>query len=434
MTTQQTAITLSQLAQRIKGALTRPDLTNVWVVAELVDCNLRRGHFYFDLIEKDASGASIQARIGGVIWGSAFPRVRAEFMAATRQDIVSGMKVMVCGSLSFHPSFGMKFVVTAINPSYTLGEAERRRREILLRLKQEGMLDLNRSLPWPVPVQRIAVISAAGAAGFGDFCHQLAANPSKLRFVTRLFPAMMQGEKTVPSVIAALEQIADELDRWDCVVIIRGGGATSDLMAFDDYDLAANVAQFPIPVIVGIGHERDTTVLDYVASMRVKTPTAAAEWLISQGEQQLELLRTTAASILQTLSDRLTGCRQQLAFLESSLQTAPATAIERNRARLQRDSMILAEAGARKIAPMLERLNNSMQAIAIAASNVISRQEERLKSRRQLLDALSPQATLNRGYSITLVDGKAVRNPDDVPSGVVITTRVAAGSFESVKK
>lgn len=166
------------------------------------------------------------------------------FAAVTGQRLASGQKVMVCGSVSFHSAYGISFVISQINPSFTIGEAERRRREILMRLKSEGVIGLNRELEWPVPALRVAVVSAAGAAGYGDFINQLYGNASHLRFHTGLFPAVMQGERTSSTVIAALESIASQLDKWDCVVIIRGGGATSDLMAFDDYDLAANVASF----------------------------------------------------------------------------------------------------------------------------------------------------------------------------------------------
>ena len=426
-------ITLLQLNRRIKAALSRPDLSQVWVVAELVDCRLNRGHFYFDLIEKDPATGNILARLGGVIWASAYPYISAEFYRATGQQLATGLKVMVCGTVNFHEAYGSKFVVSAIDSNYTMGEAQRRRREILERLKREGMLELNKTAEWPMPLQRIAVISAPGAAGFGDFCHQLAANPSRLRFSTKLFPALMQGDRTVPSVIAALEQIAAE-DVWDCVVIIRGGGASSDLMAFDNYDLAANIAQFPIPVIVGIGHERDTTVLDYVAAMRVKTPTAAAEFLIGRGEDALEELRRMAADILQSATDRLGGASTQLAYLESTLQAAPVAVVERANARLQRATMLLAEVGARRISPMFERLDRTMQAIATAAFNQTSRAADRLAAKSQLIEALSPQATLNRGYSITLLDGHALTDPASVPPGSTLQTRLARGSITSVTK
>lgn len=424
-------LTLRQLNDRVARALSAPGLQNVWVVAELMDLRVNNGHCYMELIEKDPSSGTVTARLRAVIWASAFARINADFMAATSRRLESGIKLMVCGSVSYHAAYGMSFVISAIDAAYTMGDAERRRREILARLQKEGMLDLNRSLEWPEVPGRIAVISAPGAAGFGDFCHQLSSNPSRLRFSVKLFTAVMQGERTVPTVIAALEAIAADIDSFDCVVIIRGGGATSDLQAFDDYDLAANVAQFPLPVIVGIGHERDVTVLDYVANMRVKTPTAAAEWLIGRGETALETLRRKAADILRSVTDRLAGANMQLAYAASALSTAPVTAMERAQAHLRQDMMTLAGAGARRIAPELSRLDAVIKAIAIAGHTAIGRAGDRLSSKQTLIDALSPQATLSRGYSITRIDGRAVRRASDLTPGAVITTLLADGTVSS---
>ena len=424
-------LTLRQLNDRVARALSVPGLQNVWVVAELMDLRVNHGHCYMELIEKDPSTGVVNARLRAVIWASNFARINAEFMSATSRRLESGIKLMVCGSVSYHAAYGMSFVISAINAAYTMGDAERRRREILVRLQKEGMLDHNRSLEWPDVPSRIAVISAPGAAGFGDFCHQLSANPSHLRFSVKLFTAVMQGERTVPTVISALEAIAADIDSFDCVVIIRGGGATSDLQAFDDYDLAANVAQFPLPVIVGIGHERDVTVLDYVANMRVKTPTAAAEWLIGRGEAALEALRRKAADILQSVTDRLAGANMQLAYAASALSTAPVTAMERAQAHLRQDMMTLAGAGARRIAPELSRLDAVIKAIATAGHTAIGRAGDRLSSKQTLIDALSPQATLSRGYSITRIDGRAVRRASELVAGAVITTTLAGGTVSS---
>ena len=425
------ALTLRQLAALVGRSLAVPALQSRWVVAELSDVRTNNGHCYLELLEKDPATGAVLARMRAAIWANVFVRLNALFTAATGQRLASGLKVMVCGTVSFHAAFGMSFVISQINPAYTMGEAERRRREILQRLKAEGILGMNREIQWPVPALRVAVISAAGAAGYGDFMNQLYGNPSRLRFRTALFPAVMQGERTVATVIAALEAIAAECDRWDCVVIIRGGGATSDLMAFDDYDLAANVAQFPLPVIVGIGHERDVTVLDYVANMRVKTPTAAAEWLIGRGEAALEALRRKAADILQSVTDRLAGANMQLAYAASALSTAPVTAMERAQAHLRQDMMTLAGAGARRIAPELSRLDAVIKAIATAGHTAIGRAGDRLSSKQTLIDALSPQATLSRGYSITRIDGRAVRRASELVAGAVITTTLAGGTVSS---
>ena len=425
------ALTLQQLNRRVAQTLATPALQNVWVVAELSDLRVNHGHCYMELIEKDPDTGAVNARMRAAIWANMFARINAEFYAATNQRLESGLKVMVCGSVNFHSAFGMSFIISAINPAFTMGEAERRRREILQRLQREGVLDLNRSLEWTDTPNRIAVISAPGAAGYGDFIHQLFTNSQRLRFSIRLFPAMMQGANTVPSVIAALDAIAAESHLWDGVVIIRGGGATSELAAFDDYNLAANVAQFPLPVIVGIGHERDVTVLDYVANMRVKTPTAAAEWLIARGTAALDYLRRTCAEILQCATGRIASSRTQLAYMQSTLDVAPQAAITRAQHHLQQATLTLAASRTGRIAPELTRLNATIQAIGTAAHNATTRAAERLSSRHSLLKALSPEATLSRGYSITTYQGRAVTDPAALPAGAELTTTVAHGSFTS---
>ncbi len=278
------AITLEEFARRIGKAIFVPDTQKVWITAELSDVSVRGGHCYMELIEKDPERGTTRARMHGIIWSNNFKSVAPDFLAATGQKFDTGLKVMVLGSANMHPAYGLSVVITAVNPEYTMGDLLRRRREILDRLQQEGILEMHRNIGWCRVPLRIAVVSAPTAAGYGDFINQLYNNPSRLHFKVRLFPAVMQGVTAPATIISALETIAKQAGDWDGVVIIRGGGATSDLASFENYDLAAAIARFPLPVIVGIGHERDVTVLDYVANMRVKTPTAAASWLISRGK------------------------------------------------------------------------------------------------------------------------------------------------------
>lgn len=429
------AITLPQLNRLIAGALATASLNDVWVVAEISDARLSRGHCYMELIDKDGESGAVTARLRGVIWGSVFQRISAEFYASTGQRLASGMKVMVCGSVHFHASYGLSFVITDIDPSYTMGEVERRRREILERLKREGVADLNRSLPWPDVPWRVAVISAENAAGYGDFIHQLYNNVSRLRFRTGLFAAALQGQNTAESVVAALDAIAAEMDQWDCVVIIRGGGATSDLVSFDDYRLAANVAQFPLPVIVGIGHERDVTVLDYVANMRVKTPTAAAEWLVGRGEDALERLRRIGSELLQTCTDITAQASRRLSYAESSLAVIPGGALQRARSRCQAAALSLSGAVGRSDAANRARLDAARSTLAAVTALSIERARTRLDRYGELLGALSPQATLARGYTITRnAEGRVVKTPEELRQGEDITTIFASGTKKSTVK
>lgn len=426
------AISLRELNRRVANLLSVPQLQNVWVTAELSDVRESGGHCYLELIDKNESTGIIDARLRGIIWASYFYKISATFAAYTGQRLSTGLRVMVRGSINYHAAYGMSFVINDINPLFTLGDVERRRKEILMRLDAEGILDLNRSLEWNSPSLRIAIVSAKGAAGYGDFMNQLYSNSSSLKFVTRLFPAILQGERAASSVIAALDEINASIDDWDCVVIIRGGGATSDLVSFDNYDLAANVAQFPLPVIVGIGHERDVTVLDYVANVRVKTPTAAAEMLIARAEELLSHLRDTASDMLLAINAKIGGCNTQLAYLEAQLPVAPMTAIERKRLRLDAATSSLHALTAGRIAPQMAQLDQMARAFRLAIDNMLARRRDKLASCSSLVEVLSPMATLKRGYTITRVGGKAVTSATALTPGDKIVTIFSDGKTESI--
>lgn len=389
-----------------------PGLTDVWVTAETSDVRSSGGHCYMELLQKDNSGRAV-AKSRAVIWAGTFARIGAAFYAATGCRLASDMKVMVRVSANFHAAYGFTLVISDIDPAYTVGDISRRRMEIVARLKAEGVFDINRSIPWPATPRRIAVVSARGAAGYGDFLKQLHLNPYRLRFHTRLFEAALQGDRTAPSIIAALENIVEQIDRFDCVVIIRGGGAGSDLTSFDDYDLAFHVAQFPLPVIVGIGHERDVTVLDYVANTRVKTPTAAAEALIARMADALARVRNLGRDILMAANERINGQQRQLAYYAGNLPALARNVLDRN---------------ARRIGPEVST------AISTAVRVALTRRADRLRALSELLCALSPEATLARGFSITRADGHAVTDASAVAPGTTLTTTLAHGTLSSVVK
>ena len=425
------AITLQQLNQRIACQLNTPSLQNVWVTAELSDVAVRGGHCYMELLQKDAAGVTV-AKSRAAIWANVFRVIRSDFYAATGQDFVTGLKVMVRLSASMHPVYGLSLVINAVNPDYTMGDLLRRRREMLQRLQALGIADFNKSLGWNEPTLRIAVVSSAEAAGYGDFMNQLAADPLHLRFTTRLFPAIMQGERTPVTVIEALRKIEAEQNNWDCVVIIRGGGSSSDLLSFENYDLAAAVAGFPLPVIVGIGHERDVTILDYVACKRVKTPTAAAEFLLQLGKQSFDRLNQLGRDIALSASQYIAGCSQQLGMLEGRLPSLPGAALSRATNRVDRLAMALQQISSRRLQPQMLRLESLANALQMGAARCVENRRQRLQTIEQLLAALSPQATLKRGYSITRVNGVAVRSAAEVPPGTLLETTLANGTIRSV--
>lgn len=422
------SMTLLQLQQRITALVTVAATRDVWVTGELMDVSVRN-HCYLEIVQKDDSGATV-ARARAVVWASTFRGLRAKFRAATGQDFATGLKVMARVSVSNHPVYGLSLVISDVNPDYTMGDLLRRRREILERLQREGILEQNRRLAWPDVPQRIAVISSPKAAGYGDFISQLLRNPRHLRFDVKLFDAVMQGDRAPATILAALEAVATDAAAWDCVVIIRGGGATADLAAFESYDLAAAIAMFELPVIVGIGHERDITVLDYVANMRVKTPTAAAEFLIGRGGAALDRLQAIATEIASLARGQISAAAQQLSYCEGLLPVLPPSIIERRRNTLTRMAGALGQVAARTSAQHA-MLDARQAALANALSNIIARQSTRLDSLAGILDAISPEATLRRGYSITRRDGHAVTDASTLDPGDIIETVFAKGKKTS---
>lgn len=418
--------------RRIGGLLHDASVQRCWVVAETSDVRQSGGHCYLELVQKNAQTGQTLARMRGIVWASVYARLRCEFERATGQPFASGMNVMVEVSANFHEQYGLSVVITGINPTYTLGDMARQRLEILNRLRREGIIDMNKQLPWVDVAQRVAVISAAGAAGYGDFMNQLHNNPSGIKFYTCLFPAVMQGQSTVTSVIAALERINDYADLFDCVVIIRGGGSTSDLNSFDNYDLAANVAQFPLPVICGIGHDRDNTVVDSVASVRVKTPTAAAEWLLDRAQSALDHVNALTDMVVDSATQMLSGARQQLAYFTSGIPLMADNIVVRHRARLQQIAAAIPVVAARRIDGAGKDLAFASQRVAMAARQCVANERQRVTGLEKQVELLSPDRVLRRGYSLTLRDGYVVTSASSLRAGDSLVTRFADGERTSV--
>lgn len=450
------AMTLLQLTTAIGNAIRMtPALQGAWVVAELSDVRVSGGHCYMELVEKSASGQTV-AKLRATIWQSRFQYIRQKFLAATGRDVMTGMKVMLYGAVSHHTLYGLSFTVSDIDPSYTLGDMERLRREILLRLHREGVLGVNKTRELPPAPQRIAVISAPGAAGYGDFINQLEGNPEGFVFYPHLFHAVMQGEKTSSSVRTALEAVEMTVDLWDCVAIIRGGGATSDLNGFDDYDLARAVALFPLPVVVGIGHERDRTVLDEIAHTRMKTPTAVASFFVDTLRASFGKVQDMVDRIARYSTDRLQGEERRLANCEAMLPALADARIAAAKALLDREitripvlvQSRLQEAGARldisarllgamsqaRVSQASQRLDALRERLMASADSLLKKESTKLDNLSGLVDALSPLNTLKRGYSITRVDGKAVTDAKTLSPGQTIETELRQGRVVSVVK
>ncbi len=450
------AYTLSQLANAVGYALNAANyLKGVWITAELSDLSVKGGHCYAILIEKSPEGRDL-AKMRTNVWAAKWTEISARFMQATGRRLATGMKVMIRGNVEYHPVFGLSFNVTDINPTYTLGDIERIRREILERLAAEGILDANKRLRFPDAPLRVAVISSKEAAGYGDFVNQIENNPYRFSIHTKLFPAFLQGERTVPSVTAAMEVIRAEAGRWDCLVIIRGGGATSDMTAFDSLPLARAVALFPLPVVVGIGHERDRCVLDEIANVRCKTPTAVAAFLIDTLLKAWTAAMGRAQMIADYAASRLQGERHRLSNLASGIPVAVnmATSAEKTRLAditaslplLARHVVVTADAALSRFGEQLRQvtadafrqedvsLSRLAEQLRSAAASPLREATLRLENAGNLLKVLDPAATLRRGYSITRVDGHAVTDASEIPPGTSMVTQLASGSVVSVSK
>lgn len=402
-----------------------------WVQAELSDVRSNySGHCYLELVQKDPKSNSLVAKARGMIWSNVFFRLKSYFEEETGQAFVSGIKVLVKVTVGFHELYGFSLTIIDIDPTYTLGDMARRRKEILNRLDAEGILTLNKELDFPELPQRIAVISSATAAGYGDFCNQLENNIYGFQFFTRLFPAVMQGDKVESSIIAALDAINAEIDNWDVVVIIRGGGATSDLSGFDTYDLAANCAQFPLPIITGIGHERDDTVLDMISHTRVKTPTAAAEFLIARFAEAAGRLEKCVSFLHERVPLLL---RRQTDLLDKWVARIPA----RVQMRLQDEHFVQERFVTRLDKALHTRLLNEQHRLDLEPrlqrvwSMYVVKEQHRLEMLAQQVKSASPDVLLKKGYSITLKNGKAVTDISVLEEGDELVTRVANGTFRS---
>ena len=402
--------TLFELNRLVRETIECEMPNEYWVEAELSECRELRGHCYMELIEKDKQTATPIAKASAKCWASKWILVRPYFERTTGQRLVAGMKVLLKVYPQFHEAFGFSWIVTDIDPTYTLGDMARKRQEIIRQLKEEGVFDLQKELTLPLFCQRIAVISSETAAGYGDFCNQLADNPYGFQFQTQLFPAIMQGEGIEQSIINALERIYDQ--PFDCVVIIRGGGATSDMSGFDTLALAEHVANFPLPIITGIGHDRDESILDMVSHTRVKTPTAAAALLIDHLKEVLDTVNNAQNSITRLVQQKLSTLSTQLSSVSEAIPRLFSIVKTRQEA---------------KIDALQQRLPMLIERRLLAENHRLQLMEEKLK-------ALDPQLLLKRGYSITLHNGRAVKDATTLKAGDEIETRLAQGLIHSIVK
>ena len=432
-------ITLYELNSLLREVIECEMPNEYWVEAELSECRESRGHCYMELIQKDEQNATPIAKASAKCWASKWMIIRPYFERTTGQQLHAGMKVLLKVYAQFHEAYGFSWIVTDIDPTYTLGDMARKRQEIIRQLKEEGIFDLQKELQLPLFCQRIAVISSETAAGYGDFCNQLADNPYGFQFQTQLFPAIMQGDGVEQSIINALEQIFTRSEEcgvrsensFDAVVIIRGGGATSDMSGFDTLALAENVANFPIPIITGIGHDRDESILDMVSHTRVKTPTAAAALLIDHLKAVVDALDDAQDRLIHYCNSRLYTFNAQLTTLSEALPRLFSIVKTRHEARIETLHSRLVAAVRQGIITNQSKINTIEERLPILTDRRLMTEKHRLQLIEEKAKSLDPTLLLKRGYSMTMKDGKIIRDAATLHPGDEIETRLANGTVRS---
>ena len=400
---------LSELTNKIQSVIRQNFTDAIWVRAEISDLRENGGHCYLELIEKDSETDNILAKTRATCWANVYRMLKPYFESNTGETLRAGLNVLVAVTVEFNGVYGFSLNIRDIDPTYTIGELAARRMQIIQKLREEGIDDMNKQLPFPTLPQRIAIISSETAAGYGDFCNQLNSDTSHFAFYPRLFPAIMQGNMAETSIIGALEKIYKHVELFDVVVIIRGGGATTDLSCFDSYNLAINCAQFPLPIIAGIGHQRDVSILDMVAHTSVKTPTAAAEYLISALEKAEEEIDELASELCNFTSNIIQKEHKSLELYMLKIKQASKTGYLKEQ----------------------NRLSNYLFQLKSMYRNRIHRETNKLALIATRIETQSPKYLYERGYTITTVHGKRITSALQVKPGDKVTTHLADGHFDS---
>ena len=404
-------ITLRELQRRVKSALEGQFALPLWVSAEISEIKVNySGHCYLELVEKGGDNGVPTAQARAVVWRSNYPRIAGYFEAETGQRLAAGIKILAKALVTYHELYGFSLQITDIDPSYTLGDMERQRQQTIAQLQQEGVWDMNREAPMPAVVQRVAIVSSANAAGYQDFCKELARSP--YRFELTLFDAFMQGEAAEESIIEALCNVAARPEKFDAVVLIRGGGSRSDLNCFNAYRLCAHIAQFPLPILTGIGHDKDTSVADMVAHTALKTPTAVAGWLV----------------------ERMTGVEGWLDTAALQLRDASAGIFRRHELRLAELGSEIAHQSALLLLRRNEQLSHWSDELSTAVGELLRRQHTRLTTAEELIASRSPEHILSLGFAIVHRGDETVTSAKGLSSGDTLRVELSDGTFDATVK
>ncbi len=447
-------LSLSELNNKVKETIQDNFFENLWVIAEIGEMNINRnGHAYLELIEKEEHTDKIIAKARATIWSYTLRMLKSYFETTTNQELTAGLKVLLSVSVEFHEIYGFSLNIRDIDPTYTLGDIEKRRLEIIKRLDDEGIIDLNKELDLPLVIQKVAIISSATAAGYEDFLKQLSDNPYGYKFYTHLFSAMMQGEQTESSIIDALDRIYRHEDFFDAVIIIRGGGSRSDLISFDKYFLAANIAQFPLPVISGIGHEKDISIVDMVSHTSVKTPTAVAEFLINQitdfknhiaklfenistialekTSEEQQKIDTIAHQFVPNIQNRLFKEKTKFTIIKEKLYNQSNQTISQAFTNLDEYKHNLENSTHFTFRMKQKNLERLREKLSYRAKNKLDEQLQKLHYFEKSVSHLNPQNVLKKGYSITKQKGKLLTSTSKLKQGDEIETILYEGKIIS---
>jgi exodeoxyribonuclease VII large subunit len=454
MSEEPSKFSLLALNRMIKEGIQQILPGNIWVIAEISDCNTNQsGHCYLELIEKEEGSEKIIAKARGTIWSFTFRILKPYFESTTGQRFSSGLKVLIQASVEFHELYGFSLNIKDIDPSYTVGDLARRKQEIINRLINEGVFELNKELELAQPLQRIAVISSETAAGYGDFKNQLKNNSRGFKFYTALFKAFMQGDDTERSVIQALEKIYEYQKYFDVVVIIRGGGSQAELNYFNNYNIAFHITQFPLPIFSGIGHERDQTITDLVAHTSLKTPTAVAEHIIAIMEDNAQYMEELEGQVIQYSNDFIQDSKTQIELLSRTLRTQVKwsitnavnqysmlfamfqqklkTVLPSRKTTIDRFDNLLKATLKYKLFQLRSQIHHFEQVISPASKMFLKSEKHKLNAVDALIKVLDPINILKRGYSITYLNGRIVKYREEIKPNDIIETQLNNGTIKS---
>ncbi len=428
-----THLTLFELTSLIKSELEKNLEPSYWVIAEISEMRLNpKGHCYMELVDKE--GQYVTSKIRANIWAYTYRNLSAWFESITKTSLQSGIKVLLNVQVQYHELYGMSLNIKDIDPNFTLGERARKRQEIIQKLQDDGVFDINKELTLPIVPQRIAIISSETAAGYGDFKNQIEQNSRGYSFTTKLFQSLMQGDQAPSAIISALHQIHAEMQAFDLVVIIRGGGSQVDLDCFDDYELASHIAQFPLPVITGIGHERDETIADLVAHTQMKTPTAVAEFLISGIERYDDSLNEMAYRLEKSGKHLIQVSAYEIMNVGYSLKTSMKAIMHQSENTLNQKQLRLNYSVKNLFRVENKKVDNFELPLAKAKYQRLKEAEKKLDGLEKQLKLLDPASVLNRGYSITLINGKPISAVQEVKTGEELETITAKHRIKSTVK